>query len=50
MTAEVEYCAFLCPFCYYTLSEMVKDKNIKPIMIVDLCKLAVGDTIVKGGE
>jgi len=43
VAADVEFCVFNCPFCYYTLSEMVKEKNIKPIMMVDLCNLAWGD-------
>jgi len=41
--AGVDYCVFNCPFCSYTLSEMVKERNIKPIMMIDLCTLSWND-------
>jgi len=40
VAAEAEYCVFNCPFCFYTLSEMVRERNIKPIMMIDLCILS----------
>jgi Fe-S oxidoreductase len=46
-SAEVEYCVFNCPFCSYTLSEMIKERKIKPIMMIDLCRLAFNDSVKK---
>jgi len=40
VAAKAEYCVFNCPFCFYTLSEMVRERNIKPIMMIDLCRLS----------
>ena len=40
VAAGAEYCVFNCPFCFYTLSEMVRERNIKPIMMIDLCILS----------
>ena len=41
--AGVEYCVFNCPACWDSLSEAVAKKGIKPIMMHDLCKLALGE-------
>ena len=41
-----EYCVFNCPACQSTLSEKVGKKGLKPIHIIDLCKIAIGE---KGG-
>lgn len=41
-----EYCVFNCPACQSTLSEKVTKKGLKPIHIIDLCKMALGE---KGG-
>ena len=39
----VEYCVFNCPACYDSLSENVSQRGIKPIMMHDLCLLAVAE-------
>jgi len=43
VASGAEWCIFNCPFCGYTLSELIKERNIKPIMMLDLCNLAWGD-------
>lgn len=41
--AGAEFCVFNCPFCQSTLSEKVSKKGIKPLHIIDLCKIAIGE-------
>jgi Fe-S oxidoreductase len=41
--AGAEYCVFNCPACFSSLFEAVMKKGIKPIMMHDLCKLALGE-------
>jgi Fe-S oxidoreductase len=41
-----EYCVFNCPACQSTLSEKVGKKGLKPIHMIELCKMAIGE---KGG-
>jgi Fe-S oxidoreductase len=43
VNAGVEYCVFNCPACWDCLYEAVAKKGIKPIMMHDLCKLALGE-------
>jgi len=50
VAAGVEWCVFNCPFCYYTLGGMVKEKKVKPIMMIDLCRLATDDIKGKRSE
>jgi hypothetical protein len=38
-----EYCVFNCPYCQMALSEKVSKRGIKPIHIIDLCKMAIGE-------
>jgi len=38
-----EYCVFNCPACYDSLVEKVVKAGIKPIQMIDLCKLAIGE-------
>ncbi len=38
-----EYCVFNCPACQTSLSEKVTKKGIKPIHLIDLCKMAIGE-------
>lgn len=38
-----EYCVFNCPFCQSTLSEKVTKAGLKPIHIIDLCEMAIGE-------
>jgi Fe-S oxidoreductase len=40
------YCVFNCPACQSTLSDKVSKKGLKPVHIIDLCKMAIGE---KGG-
>jgi Fe-S oxidoreductase len=41
--AGVEYCVFNCPACWDPLAEKVAKRGIKPIHMIDLCKLAIGE-------
>ncbi|MFX1285860.1 MAG: heterodisulfide reductase-related iron-sulfur binding cluster [Promethearchaeota archaeon] len=41
VNAGVEYCVFQCPACFDYLSEKVAEKGIKPIMMHELCLLAL---------
>lgn len=43
--AEAEYCVFNCPMCFASLSEAVVKRGIKPIMMHELCRLALGEVI-----
>jgi ferredoxin len=43
-----DYCVFNCPYCQMGLSEKVADTGIKPVHMVDLCKLAIGEKPGKG--
>jgi hypothetical protein len=38
-----EYCMFNCPACQIALSEKVSKRGLKPIHIIDLCKMAIGE-------
>jgi Fe-S oxidoreductase len=41
--AGAQYCIFNCPMCYSSLSEAVKKKEIQPLMIHELCQIAIGE-------
>lgn len=41
--SEAEYCVFNCPYCQMALSEKVSKRGIKPIHIIDLCRMATGE-------
>lgn len=43
VSAGVEYCVFNCPACMDALVEKVAKRGIKPIHIIDLCKMASGE-------
>jgi len=43
----VEYCVFNCPYCYMFLSERVSKNGIKPIMMSEICRLALGEKPVR---
>ncbi len=45
--AGAEYCVFNCPACQSTLSDKVSKKGLKPVHLIDLCKMAIGE---KGKE
>lgn len=36
-------CVFTCPECYNTLAEKVRGRGLEPIMVSDLCRLALGE-------
>jgi Fe-S oxidoreductase len=38
-----EYCVFNCPACWDSLAHKVARQGIKPIHMIDLCKLAIGE-------
>jgi len=38
-----EYCVFNCPACWDSLAHKVAKQGIKPIHMIDLCKLAIGE-------
>jgi len=42
LAANVQYCVFNCPFCFWTLAEPVGKAGIIPIMMTDLCLMALG--------
>jgi Fe-S oxidoreductase len=37
------YCVFNCPACWDSLADKVAKRGIKPIHMIDLCKLAIGE-------
>ena len=41
--AGAQYCVFNCPACWDSLAHKVVKRGIKPIHMIDLCKLAVGE-------
>ena len=43
LKAGVEYCVFNCPACWDSMVEKVVKTGIKPIHMIDLCKLAIGE-------
>ena len=42
-----EYCVFNCPACQSSLSEKVSKNGLKPVHIIDLCKMAIGEREVR---
>lgn len=40
---EADYCVFNCPACWDPLAEKVAGRGIKPIHMIDLCKIAIGE-------
>ncbi len=39
--AGVQYCVFNCPACFFTMSDIVTERGIIPILMSDLCQLAL---------
>ena len=37
------HCVFTCPACQSSLSEKVVKRGLKPVHIIDLCKMAIGE-------
>ena len=42
-TVNPDYVVFNCPACWDSLAEKVAERGMKPIHIIDLCKLAIGE-------
>jgi len=38
-----EYCVFNCPACWDSLADKVVNRGLKPIHMIDLCRLAIGE-------
>ena len=38
-------CVFNCPNCYWTLSDRVAKLGIRPLMMSDLCRMAIGEEV-----
>lgn len=43
LAAGAKWCVFNCPACQSVLSEKVAKKGLKPVHIIDLCKMAIGE-------
>lgn len=43
VSSGASYVVFNCPMCYTTLAEKVRMKGIKPIMVSELCRMAIGE-------
>lgn len=43
VATKAEYCVFNCPYCQMALSEKVSKNGMKPIHIIDLCRMAIGE-------
>lgn len=43
LAVGAEYCVFNCPACQLSLSEKVSKRGLKPVHIIDLCKMAIGE-------
>ncbi len=38
-------CVFNCPGCYATMGQMVAEKGLMPLLISDLCRIAIGENL-----
>ena len=43
VSAGVKYCVFNCPACFFTMKDLVAERNIAPLLMSDLCHLALGE-------
>jgi Fe-S oxidoreductase len=43
LSTGAEYCIFNCPACQTSLSAKVVKKGLKPVHLIDLCKMAIGE-------
>lgn len=49
--AGASACVFNCPMCYEALAEMTAKRGVKPIMIGDLCRMALNEKVdIRGVE
>jgi Fe-S oxidoreductase len=44
-----EYCVFNCPACHNALAPKVAKRGIIPVHLIDLCKMAIGETLERAG-
>jgi len=42
-SSGAKYCVFNCPFCLFTLEEAVAERGMIPILMSELCQLALGE-------
>lgn len=47
LNAGAEYMVFLCPLCAWSLKERSNEMGLKPIMLTELCRLAIGEQILR---
>lgn len=38
-----KYCVFNCPACFFTMRELVEERGMSPILMSDLCQIALGE-------
>jgi Fe-S oxidoreductase len=43
IAAGVKYCVFNCPACFFTMSNLVAERGITPILMSELCHMALGE-------
>jgi len=43
LNSKASHVVFNCPMCYLTLAEKVRNQGLTPIMISELCKMAIGE-------
>lgn len=41
--AGVKYCVFNCPACFFTIKDQIAERGIIPILMSELCQLALGE-------
>ncbi len=42
-SAGAKYCVFNCPACFLTMRELVEERGMSPILMSDLCQIALGE-------
>jgi len=48
--AEATACVFNCQFCFIAMGELVADNGMMPLLLSDLCRLALGEQLRGWGE
>ncbi len=46
LNSKATHVVFNCPMCYTTMKDAVKAKGLTPIMISELCKMAIGEETI----
>ena len=41
--AGAEYCVFNCQVCFFSLSDLVSERGMFPVLMSDLCRKALGE-------